>query len=66
MMFGTSGDDGLVRYASARACQAAKTAVWRGGPKSSPWPLQVTPGAGQTVTVSRIRPGLLYLLEVAP
>jgi hypothetical protein len=33
---------------------------------SSPWPLQVTPGAGQTVTVSRLRPGLLYLLEVTP
>jgi hypothetical protein len=33
---------------------------------SAPWPLDITPGAGETVTVGRIRPGLLYLLEIAP
>lgn len=33
---------------------------------SSPWPLRIAPGADGAVTVSQIRPGLLYLLEVRP
>lgn len=33
---------------------------------SSPWPLTVTRAGNDSVTVSGIRPGLLYLLEVVP
>jgi len=33
---------------------------------SGPWPLRITPAAGRTVTVGRIRPGLIYLLELTP
>jgi len=43
---------------------ATLTEVPVGHGYSSPWPLEVSPGADGSITVGRIRPGLLYLLRV--